>query len=176
MKSCTKIYYIGYVTVKGLKYEKINSEIVCTLLSTKWMDTLKKLIKMSILRWFLLMRAKKKLKNIKNCGVKSKIWLSSRNLDLLWVQQSDGASFWENYIKLYFDAKHLKKWLDMGRWNFWCPFFEKNCCPFWQISDTALIFKIRPRLDQWLKTQMIMMINIWKSNLFRMTSYLQIKR
>ena len=40
------IYYIGYVTIKDLKYVKINS--VNTLFSTKWMDILKKLMKINI--------------------------------------------------------------------------------------------------------------------------------
>ena len=40
------IYYIGYVTIKNSKYIKINTGN--TLLSTKWMDILKKLIKVSI--------------------------------------------------------------------------------------------------------------------------------
>ena len=30
------------------------------------------------------------------------------HLDLLCVQQSGAASFYENYAKLYFDAKHLE--------------------------------------------------------------------
>ena len=34
------------------------------------------------------------------------------NLDLLHIQQSDAASFCENYAKLYFDAKHLEKGLN----------------------------------------------------------------
>ena len=40
------IYYIGYVTIKDSKYIKINS--VNPLFSAKWMDTLKKWIKISI--------------------------------------------------------------------------------------------------------------------------------
>ena len=35
--------------------------------------------------------------------------LSSPNLDILCIQQADGAPFYENYAKLYFDAKHLEK-------------------------------------------------------------------
>ena len=48
------IYYIGYVTIKDLKYVKINifipyislylKKTLYTLFSAKWMDTLKKLI------------------------------------------------------------------------------------------------------------------------------------
>ena len=38
------IHYIGYVMIKDSKYVKI----FYTLLLTKWMDTLKKLIKVSI--------------------------------------------------------------------------------------------------------------------------------
>ena len=36
------------------------------------------------------------------------------NLDLLFVRQSDAASFCENYAKLYFDAKLLEKVLNSG--------------------------------------------------------------
>ena len=41
------IYYIVYVTIKDSKYVKINS-VLYTLCSTKWMDTFKKLMKISI--------------------------------------------------------------------------------------------------------------------------------
>ena len=34
---------------------------------------------------------------------------SGPNLDLLCIQQSGAASFCENYAKLYFDAKTLRK-------------------------------------------------------------------
>ena len=57
------------------------------------------------------------------------------NLDLLCVWQSDAAPFCVNHTKLYFDAKHLKKGLNRGWRNFWCPFFQKSFKP-----DTALIF------------------------------------
>ena len=40
------VYYIGYITIKDLKYIKISS--VNNFLSTKLMDILKKLIKVSI--------------------------------------------------------------------------------------------------------------------------------
>ena len=39
------IYYIGYVTIK--KDLRIYSEILCTLFSVKWMDTLKRLMEIS---------------------------------------------------------------------------------------------------------------------------------
>ena len=42
----TIIYYIGYITIKDLKYVKISS--ANNFLSTKLMDILKKLIKVSI--------------------------------------------------------------------------------------------------------------------------------
>ena len=42
------IYYIRYVTIKDLKYLKINSANPLSLFSAKWMDTLKTLIKVSI--------------------------------------------------------------------------------------------------------------------------------
>ena len=37
---------------------------------------------------------------------------SGPKLDLLCVQQSGAALFFENYVKLYFDAKHLEKGLN----------------------------------------------------------------
>ena len=39
------------------------------------MDTLKKIMEISISGWFLLIRVTKKLKNMKNCGLKSEISL-----------------------------------------------------------------------------------------------------
>ena len=42
------IYYIGYVMIKDSRYVEINSVNLYTLLSTKRVDTLKKLIKISI--------------------------------------------------------------------------------------------------------------------------------
>ena len=45
------------------------------------------------------------------------------NLDLLCIWQLDTVTFLENYAKLYFDAKHLKR-------DFGCPFFKKKKKPF----------------------------------------------
>ena len=42
------IYYMGYVTIKDFKYVKINNVNPLYLFSAKLMDTLKKLIKVSI--------------------------------------------------------------------------------------------------------------------------------
>ena len=55
------IYCIGYVTIKYLKYVKINDakKILYTLFSVNWMDSVKKLIIISIWRFLLLMKAKK---------------------------------------------------------------------------------------------------------------------
>ena len=40
------------------------------------------------------------------------------------------APFYENYAKLYFDAKQLKMGMNKdgggGGVNFWCPFFKKS--------------------------------------------------
>ena len=44
------IYYIGYVTTKDPKFLKINSVNHLYLIIAKWMDTLKKFIKISIWR------------------------------------------------------------------------------------------------------------------------------
>ena len=54
---------------------------------------------------------------------------SGPNLDLLCVRQSDTSPFFENYAKLYLDAKHLEKGLNRD-WNFWCLFFQKKKVPF----------------------------------------------
>ena len=70
---------------------------------------------------------------------KAEIQEAGPNLDLLCVWHSDAALFCENYAKLYFDIKHLEKGLNRGWWNFLCTFFRRKC-PFWQISDPALIF------------------------------------
>ena len=45
------------------------------------------------------------------------------NLDLSCVQQSDAAPFFENYPKLYFDAKQLEKGLNRGGEIFGALFF-----------------------------------------------------
>ena len=50
------------------------------------------------------------------------------NLNLLWTRQSDAVLFCENYGKLYFDAKYLKKVLNRGG----------KKVPFWPISDAVL--------------------------------------
>ena len=42
------IYYIGYVTIKDLKYVKFIESTFYTWFSTKWMDFLKKLMKINI--------------------------------------------------------------------------------------------------------------------------------
>ena len=42
------IYYIGYVTIKDLKYLKVYSVNLCTWFSINWMDALKKLMDISI--------------------------------------------------------------------------------------------------------------------------------
>ena len=54
------VYCIAYVTIKDSKYVKTNSVNLYTLCSTKQMDTLKKLIKISIKHQFLQIKAKKK--------------------------------------------------------------------------------------------------------------------
>ena len=49
------------------------------------------------------------------------------------------APFCENYAKLYFNAKHLKRGLNREGGNFWCPFFKKKCL-FWPILNAGLNF------------------------------------
>ena len=56
------------------------------------------------------------------------------NLDLLWVWQLDAGPFFENYGKLYFDARHLAtKEIEHGVVKFLMPFLAN-------ISDASLIF------------------------------------
>ena len=50
------IYYIRYVMINDSKKVKINSANPLYFFSAKWIDTLKKLIKISIWRYLLLMR------------------------------------------------------------------------------------------------------------------------
>ena len=42
---------------------------------------------------------------------------SGSNLDLLYIQQLDAATFRENQAKLYFDAKHLETGLNRVKWE-----------------------------------------------------------
>ena len=51
-------------------------------------------------------------------------------LDLYRVRLSNAAPFYENYTKLYFDAKN----------KIFGAFFSKKC-PLWPISNAALNFK-----------------------------------
>ena len=51
---------------------------------------------------------------------------SGINLDLLCVRQSGADLFYENYAKLYFDAKHLEMRLNRVWWDIWLPFFQKK--------------------------------------------------
>ena len=60
------------------------------------MDTLKKIIEISIKREFLLMRAKKKLKNMK------KMWIKIRNLIKSITKKSDDYD--EKYIRIKFNS------------------------------------------------------------------------
>ena len=39
------------------------------------------------------------------------IQMPGPDLDLFWVWYSDTARFSKNYVKLYFDAKHIEKGL-----------------------------------------------------------------
>ena len=66
------IYYIGYMTTKDSKYVKIKCKSFTPYIrQSEWI--LKKLIKISISSQLLLVRAKKKVKNMKKCGVKPEI-------------------------------------------------------------------------------------------------------
>ena len=59
------IYYIGYVTIKDSKYVNIYSVNPSQLILNK-MNTLKKSVEINIEHWFILMKAEKKVKDMKN--------------------------------------------------------------------------------------------------------------
>ena len=65
------IYYVGYVTMKNSKYVNINSVNPLYLIINKVNGYFEEINKNKYLT--LAMRAKKKLKNMRNCGVKSEI-------------------------------------------------------------------------------------------------------
>ena len=81
---------------KVSKYVKIISVNLHILFSAKRMDTLKKIMEISIKREFLLMRAKKKLKNMK------KMWIKIRNLIKSITKKSDDYD--EKYIRIKFNS------------------------------------------------------------------------
>ena len=62
------LYYTGYVTIKDLKYVKINSINSLYLLITEINECFEEINQNKYLTL-----VKKKLKNMKNCGVKSEI-------------------------------------------------------------------------------------------------------
>ena len=67
------ICYIKYVTIKDSKYVKIKSVNPLYLLIGKMNGCFKEINENKYLTLFLLMKARKKRKNTKNCGVKSGI-------------------------------------------------------------------------------------------------------
>ena len=69
--------------------------------------------------------------------------LTGHMLDLYCVRLSKAAPCFENYTKLYFDAKHLEKEFNRGGERFWDPFFKKRTpfhkkYPFRPILNAAL--------------------------------------
>ena len=80
--------------------------------------------------------------------VAQKTCLLGHILDLYCILLSNAAPSYENYTKLYFDAKHLEKRLNRGEGGVEIfgalflkklPFFIKKC-PFWPIFNAALNF------------------------------------
>ena len=67
------IYYIGYVTIKNLKYVKINSINPLYLFINKVNVYFEEIIKNKYLTLLPTNESNKKIKNMKNCGVKSEI-------------------------------------------------------------------------------------------------------
>ena len=74
MKSHMKnvlIYYIGYVTIKDLKFIKNNILNPLYLIISKVTGYFEEINKSKYLMLVLLIKAKKKFKKMKNCGLKS---------------------------------------------------------------------------------------------------------
>ena len=69
------IYYIGYVTIKDSKYVKINSENLLCLTINKVNGYFEKINENKYLKLVPTNENKEKIKNMKNCGVKSEISL-----------------------------------------------------------------------------------------------------
>ena len=65
------IYYIGYVTIKNLKYVKINSVNSLYLIFSKVNGYFEEINKNKYLALFSTNESKEIIKNMKNCGVKS---------------------------------------------------------------------------------------------------------
>ena len=109
----------------------------CEVLNFKWILTLQSLV------WFLILFSLEKTQRYArlpdlSMTFKFLFWFSltfpgfpffkitSPNLDPLCTLQSNTVPFYENYAKLYFDAKHLKKRLNSVWWNFWSTFFYNS--------------------------------------------------
>ena len=62
------------------------------------------------------------------------------NLDLHYIGLWNTVPFCENYAKLYFDAKHLKRGLNkaVGEVALWWPFFKKTA--FFQKSALSGLY------------------------------------
>ena len=71
---------------------------------------------------------------------------SGHILDLYCVWLSNAAPFCQNYVKLYFDAKHSEKGLNRGEVEFLEPFFQKSVLlskekcpsgPYWTLPQVS---------------------------------------
>ena len=71
---------------------------------------------------------------------KNSIWKTKQHKP--GPKQSDTAPIYENFSKLYFDAKRLEEELNRQWWNFWCPFFKK--CLFGQYCVLHYFSKLGP--------------------------------
>ena len=69
------IYYIGCVTIKDLKYVKINSVNLLYLIFIKVNGYIEEINKIKYLKLVPTNQSKEKLKNMGNCGLKSDIKL-----------------------------------------------------------------------------------------------------
>ena len=67
------IYYIGYVTIKDSKYVKVNSVNPLYIIINKVNEYFEEINKSKYLKLVPTNESKEKLKNMKNCGVKSEI-------------------------------------------------------------------------------------------------------
>ena len=70
---------------------------------------------------FEAFEAKSKCRNAKSLAA-----LHGPNLDTLCILQLDAVPFYENYEKLYSDAKHLEKRIGKDLVKFLVPFFYQK--------------------------------------------------
>ena len=85
-----------------------------------------------VIRVGVLMLGRKKIVSTESKNLVLSAFVSSFTghiLDLYCIRLSNAAPFYNNYAKLYFDAKHLEKGLNKGGGEILGALFFKKC-PF----------------------------------------------